>query len=301
MSEEMAVLMSVTRRFGRQVAVSGVDLTLRAGECVGLVGHNGAGKSTMIKMMLGLLRPSEGTVRVLGDDPAASASARDRGRVGYLPENVALYPSMTGAETLAFYARLKRQPVSRNAALLEKVGIDGVAHQRVGTYSKGMRQRLGLAQALLGDPRVLLLDEPTTGLDPALRHHFYEILRGLRARGALVLLSTHALAELEGQVDRVVVMNQGRKVADGDLGALRSLAGIRPRIRLRLPRAPRAVVNGADAWADWTRLEDDVLELACDEDDIAATLGELPATARHVEIIRPSLDELYASFQKGAS
>ena len=187
MSEEIAILSGVTRRFGKQVAVRCVDLTLRAGECVGLVGHNGAGKSTMIKMMLGLLRPSEGTVRVFGDDPAASASARDRGRLGYLPENVALYPSMTGAETLAFYARLKGQPVSLNAALLEKVGIAGAADRRVGTYSKGMRQRLGLAQALLGDPRVLLLDEPTTGLDPALRQHFYDILRDLRAEGAMVL------------------------------------------------------------------------------------------------------------------
>jgi Cu-processing system ATP-binding protein len=301
MSQDIAVLRGVTRRFGKQVAVSGVDLTLRSGECVGLVGHNGAGKSTMIKLMLGLLRPSEGTVRVLGDDPTASASARDRGRLGYLPENVALYPSMTGAETLAFYARLKRQPVSRNAALLEKVGIADVAHRRVGTYSKGMRQRLGLAQALLGDPRVLLLDEPTTGLDPALRQHFYEILRGLRDQGAMVLLSTHALAELEGQVDRVVVMNRGRKVADGDLNALRSLAGIRPRIRLRLPRLPRAVVNAADAWSGWNRLNDDVLELSCEEDEIAATLGGLPASARDVEILRPSLDELYAAFQKGAS
>jgi Cu-processing system ATP-binding protein len=300
MSEDIAVLRGVTRRFGKQVAVSEVNLTLRAGECVGLVGHNGAGKSTMIKLMLGLLRPSEGTVRVLGDDPTASASARDRGRLGYLPENVALYPSMTGAETLAFYARLKRQPVSRNAALLEKVGIADAAHRRVGTYSKGMRQRLGLAQALLGDPRVLLLDEPTTGLDPALRQHFYEILRGLRNQGAMLLLSTHALAELEGQVDRVVVMNRGRKVADGDLNALRSLAGIRPRIRLRLPRGPRAVVNAADAWSGWTRLNDDVVELSCEEDEVAATLSELPASARDVEILRPSLDELYAAFQKGA-
>jgi Cu-processing system ATP-binding protein len=301
MSEDIAVLSGVTRRFGKQVAVSGVDLALRAGECIGLVGHNGAGKSTMIKLMLGLLRPSEGTVRVLGDNPAASASARDRGRVGYLPENVALYPSMTGAETLAFYARLKGQPVSRNPALLEKVGISEAAHRRVGTYSKGMRQRLGLAQALLGDPHVLLLDEPTTGLDPALRHYFYEILRDLRARGAMVLLSTHALAELEGQVDRVVVMNQGRKVADGDLGALRAMAGIRPRIRLRLPRGPRAVVNGADPWSEWIRLSDDVLEISCEENDVAATLRGLPASARDVEIVRPSLDELYATFQRGAS
>jgi Cu-processing system ATP-binding protein len=163
-----------------------------------------------------------------------------------------------------------------------------------------MRQRLGLAQALLGDPRVLLLDEPTTGLDPALRQHFYEILRGLKAQGAMVLLSTHALAELEGQVDRVVVMNRGRKVADGDLNALRALAGVQPRIRLRLPNGLRAVVNGPDAWGGWTRLGDDVLEFACEESEIAAALGGLPASARDVEILRPTLDELYASFQKGA-
>ena len=300
MSGNIAVLSGVSRRFGKQIAVDDVDLTLGAGECVGLVGHNGAGKSTLIKMMLGLLRPSAGTVRVLGDDPAASASAHDRGRLGYLPENVALYPSLTGAETLAFYARLKRLPVRDNAALLEKVGIAGAAHRRVGTYSKGMRQRLGLAQALLGNPRVLLLDEPTTGLDPALRQHFYEILRELKRQGAMVLLSTHALAELEGQVDRVVVMNQGRKVADGDLNALRALAGVRPRIRLRLPIGPRAVVNGPDAWAGWTRLGGDVLEFACEETAIATVLGGLPASARDVEILRPTLDELYASFQKGA-
>lgn len=301
MKEQVVMLNGVTRRFGRQVAVDSVDLALHAGEGVGLVGHNGAGKSTMIKMVLGLLKPSEGSVRVFGEDPAASASARDRGRLGYLPENVALYPSMTGAETLAFYARLKGQPVRRNADLLEKVGIAHAAGRRVGTYSKGMRQRLGLAQALLGEPRILLLDEPTTGLDPALRQHFYEILRELRREGAMVLLSTHALAELEGQVDRVVVMNEGRKVADGDLNALRALAGIRPRVRLRLPREPRAVVNGADPWMGWSRLDDGVLELACDEDDVTAALRAIPAGATDVEIARPSLDELYAAFQRGAS
>jgi Cu-processing system ATP-binding protein len=299
MSEDIAVLSAVTRRFGKQAAVSGVDLTLRAGERVGLVGHNGAGKSTMIKMMLGLLRPSEGSVRVLGDDPAASGSAGDRGRLGYLPENVALYPSLTGAETLDFYARLKGLPVKRNAALIEKVGIAGAAHRRVGTYSKGMRQRLGLAQALLGEPRVLLLDEPTTGLDPALRQHFYEILRDLRARGAMVLLSTHALAELEGQVDRVIVMNQGRKVADGDLSTLRAIAGMRPRIRLRLPQAPAETPNAPGA--EWTPLGGGVFERACEESEVAEALRGLPAAAREVEILRPTLDELYASFQKGAS
>jgi len=267
-------------------------LNLRAGECIGLVGHNGAGKSTLIKMMLGLIRPTSGSVQVLGEDPSAGAAAAARRELGYLPENVALHPSLTGAETLAFYARLKGQPVAGNPALLERVGIAAAAHRRVETYSKGMRQRLGLAQALLGKPRALLLDEPTTGLDPALRQSFYEIIGDLRREGATILLSSHALAELEGQVDRVVVMNRGRKVADGGVAELRRLAAIQPRIRCRLDGQSRP-----DGWAP---APDGRLERVCDEDEVVVLLRELPKSAREIEILRPTLDELYAQFQKGA-
>ncbi len=291
-------LTDVGKRFRTQWAVQAVDLALQEGTCVGLVGHNGAGKSTLIKLMLGLLRPDTGHVRVLGEDPA-TGHAIVRQALGYLPENVAFHPAMTGVETLDFYARLKRADRRRNVTLLERVGLGDAARRRVGTYSKGMRQRLGLAQALLGTPRALLLDEPTTGLDPALRQSFYEMLRDLRGDGAAILLSSHALAELAGEVDRVVVMNRGRKMADGDLQSLRALAGIRPRIRLRLPRTLRAVVNGGDPWANWQRLPGEMLELICDEADIAALLRGLPADAQAVEIVRPSLDEVYAAFLRG--
>jgi Cu-processing system ATP-binding protein len=157
-----------------------------------------------------------------------------------------------------------------------------------------MRQRLGLAQALLGNPRALLLDEPTTGLDPALRQSFYEIIGELRRDGATILLSSHALAELEGQVDRVVVMNRGRKVADGGIAELRSLAAIPPRIRFRADGAE------IDKFAGWAPTPDGRLERACAEDEVAAILRELPKSARQIEILRPTLDELYAQFQKGA-
>jgi Cu-processing system ATP-binding protein len=301
MTGEVVVMRGVSRRYRRQYAVRDLDLTLEAGDCVALVGHNGAGKTTMIKMMLGLVRPSSGSVHVLGEDPAGGAATRARFEVGYLPENVALHPSMTGVETLAFYARLKRQPASAVAPMLERVGIAEAARRRVGEYSKGMRQRLGLAQALLGRPRALLLDEPTTGLDPALRQHFYDIIRELCREGAMVLLSSHALAEVEGQADRVVVMNQGRKVADGSIAELRGVAAIRPRIRVRLPRAPRAVANAPDAWSGWSSVSDGVLELSCEEDEVASVLRGLPSSASDVEIIRPSLDDLYAAFQKGGA
>ena len=161
----------------------GVDLQLNPGESVALVGHNGAGKTTLMKLMLGLIRPSAGYVRVLGEDPVASASVRSRNGVGFLPETIAFNASMTGAEVITFFARLKGVPKAEGRDLLARVGLSDAAGQRVGTYSKGMRQRLGLAQALLGSPRVLLLDEPTTGLDPQLRQNFYAIVSDLRDAG----------------------------------------------------------------------------------------------------------------------
>lgn len=194
-------LRKVTKRFGAQKAVNQVDLVLKAGESVGLAGHNGAGKSTIMKLILGLITPTEGEVMLLGERTGSKAGARLRSQIGYLPETVALHPSLIGIETLDFYAKLKKQ----HRGLLERVGISQAAHRRVGTYSKGMRQRLALAQALLGEPKVLLFDEPTTGLDPASRQMFYEVVRELNGRGATVLLSTHALAELDGHADRIIV------------------------------------------------------------------------------------------------
>jgi Cu-processing system ATP-binding protein len=292
MSAPTVRLERVVKRYGRETAVGGIDLALAAGECVALVGHNGAGKSTLIKLMLGLIRPTEGRVAVLGEDPAAGAAARARREIGYLPENLALHPAMTGIETLAFYARLKGQKLAGNAALLDRVGLGAAARRRVGTYSKGMRQRLGLAQALLGRPRLLLLDEPTTGLDPALRQHFYEIVRELRDSGATVLLSSHALAELEGQVDRVVIMSRGAKVADGTLLALRRLADRPVRIRVALPG------GGAPAGGAWRALGGGLFELACPAAESVAVVRELAAgaTPESLEVLPPSLDEIYADF-----
>ncbi|MBB3268428.1 Cu-processing system ATP-binding protein [Azospirillum sp. OGB3] len=271
----------VSKRYGDAFAVREVDLDLAAGECVAMVGHNGAGKSSLIKLMLGLTTPTAGGIRVLGGDPASAAASHIRRQVGFLPESVAFHPSMTGRETLDFYARLKRVPRDGNDALFERVGLEPDAvKRRVGTYSKGMRQRLALAQALLGGPKVLFLDEPTTGLDPALRQSFYEIVRDLRDAGTTVLLCSHALTELEGQADRVVVMNRGRKVADGSLATLRGLAQLPVRIRLTLPSG-------------------EVVETACANDDKVATLRQIACEGPEladIEVVQPSLDEMYAHF-----
>ncbi|PZR87196.1 MAG: ABC transporter ATP-binding protein [Stutzerimonas stutzeri] len=290
---------NVTKRFGKVEAVREVSFALPEGETIALIGHNGAGKTTLLKLMLGLIRPSSGSVTVLGDDPAAGQFAARR-HLGYLPENVSFNSALTGREVLAFYARLKRQGSSALAPLLDRVGLSYAADRRVGTYSKGMRQRLGLAQALLGAPRILLLDEPTTGLDPALRQSFYEIIEELRGEGATVLLSSHALTELEERAGRVVIMNRGHKVADGSLDELRRIACLPTRVRLRVTASGMAdAQNRLGPSAEWRRINGHLLEIDVAPDRKIELLRRVTAEGtpvEDVEVTPPTLDELYAHF-----
>ncbi|WP_322997223.1 ABC transporter ATP-binding protein [Castellaniella sp.] len=282
----------VTKRYGKQCAVDRISLYLEPGECVILAGHNGAGKSTLIKLILGLIRPESGTVRVLGELAGSRAAARSRRLIGYLPETVALHPSLTGVETLDFYAQLKGLDTRANAALLSRVGIAEASRRRVGGYSKGMRQRLALAQALLGQPRILLLDEPTTGLDPASRLLFYDIVRELRDAGTAILLSTHALAELEGQADRVIVLQKGQKIADGSLAELRRNADLPVRIRLSLSHDPISLPDG------WRQISAQRIELSCSQSEKLQHLRAVHAMEHviDIELEQPGLDEMYAHF-----
>jgi Cu-processing system ATP-binding protein len=294
---------NVTKRYGRITAVTDVSFDLGEGEMVALIGHNGAGKTTLMKLMLGLIRPTGGSIEVLGDNPAAGEFAGRR-QLGYLPENVSFDAALTGRETQTFYARLKREPAAKALELLDAVGLGGAAGRRVGTYSKGMRQRLGLAQALIGQPRVLLLDEPTSGLDPELRQTFYEVIQRLAAEGTTVLLSSHALTELEERAGRVIIMNRGFKVADGSIEGLRNIAQLPTKIRLKVAGlAPGEVPSWLPASAPCRRLNGHVVEIdAAPEQKIdllrrATTSG---AGLEDLDIEPPSLDELYAHFLRQA-
>lgn len=288
----------IAKLYGKVEAVTDVSLTLHEGQTVGLVGHNGAGKTTLIKLMLGLIRPSAGTVRVLGEDPA-SGNFEVRRRLGYLPESVSFHMALTGRETLAFYARLKRVDPASTAPLLERVGLAVAAADRpVRTYSKGMRQRLGLAQALLGEPRILLLDEPTSGLDPALRRHFYDLISDLRSKGTAVLLSSHALTEMEGRTDRVIILNGGVKIADGTLDELRRIARLPTRIRIRLANGgTTGDPTGGDS--RWHVMDDGMLETEAEPGGKIELLHRLtanPARIADIGLVEPTLDDLYAHF-----
>ncbi len=286
-------LEGVSKLYGRQAAVDDVSMELSAGERVALLGHNGAGKTTLMKVVLGLVRPSKGVVRVLGGAPGRPEA---RSAVGFLPENVAFHDALTGWETIRFYARLKRRPAKECLALIDRVGLEHAAGRRVSTYSKGMRQRLGLAQALLGEPKLLLLDEPTTGLDPALRHIFYDIVRALAAGGATVILSSHLLTELEERTDRIAIMDRGCLVEMGTLAELRDKAQLPLRFRLW----PRAGHDGEVAGRlTGAAAENGALVFGVPRQDKLAALRritELGTLIEDVDVEPPSLDALYAHF-----
>ena len=283
--------------FGDIRAVDGVDLAVARGEIFGLIGHNGAGKSTLFKMLLGLLSPTSGEIRIDGQPPAGETFRQMRRTIGYLPENVAFYDHLTGLETLRFFADLKGADRNACAFLLDKVGLGHAALRRVHGYSKGMRQRLGLAQALIGRPRLLLLDEPTTGLDPELRQGFYAILDALAADGVGILLSSHALAELEHRADRVVVLRQGRKVADGTLADLRRMAGDPVRILVRLAATQPVPAYAGEAVSGVTVRAGRRLEIICPAAEKIERLRAVldgPDPVADIELLHASLDDIYA-------
>lgn len=243
-------LEGLTKRYGAFTAVHDVSLAVPEGEFLALLGHNGAGKTTLMKMLLGLTRPTSGRLSVLGTQGGGAVARR---AVGFLPENVSFTGGSTGQETLEFYARLKGAPKAQVAELLDVVGLTDAVRKPVRTYSKGMRQRLGLAQALLGSPRLLLLDEPTTGLDPMLRQAFFTILREMKARGVTILLSSHVLTELQLRTDRIAILRGGELVACDTLQGLQVAAGLPVRIRVRVPEggAQQAADRVARARSCW--------------------------------------------------
>ena len=205
----------------RVTAVDGVDLHVGRGEVFGLLGPNGSGKSTTIKLLLGLLHPTSGRIAVFGRHPREVSIKK---RIGYLPEESYLYRFLNARETLDYYGRLfhqdRRRRQRRSNQLLEFVGLDKVARRPVGEYSKGMQRRIGIAQALINDPDLLILDEPTTGMDPIGTRQIKDLILDLRCRGKTILLCSHLLADVEDITDRVAIMFGGRIRKAGAIGDL---------------------------------------------------------------------------------
>ncbi|MCB9943571.1 MAG: ABC transporter ATP-binding protein [Geminicoccaceae bacterium] len=292
----MMTLRGVGKSFAGRPALEGIDLELESGQCLALLGHNGAGKTTLMKLVLGLIAADHGKIEVLGGAPGRNEVRR---AIGFLPENIAFQPLLTGRETLMTCLGLKRAGKGAAGAarrLLARVGLEDSADRHVGSYSKGMRQRLGLAQALIGKPQLLILDEPTTGLDPTLRRAFFAIIDELKSDGAAVLLSSHILTELEAHTDRVAILRAGRLVAEGELAELRRAAALPIRVRLRSSAIDR--IHGEFGGR---RLNGHAIELTCHHEDRIAflrRLTELPVDIDDLEWGQPGLDDLYAHFDK---
>jgi ABC-2 type transport system ATP-binding protein len=280
------------KKYRRQVAVDGVSFTVGRGEIMGLLGPNGAGKTSVIKMLLGLVRPDAGEVLLLGrpgTDPAA------RARVGYLPELFRYQPWLTAAEVLALHVRLAGAtvPAEERRECLAVVGLADRAGDRVGGFSKGMQQRLGLAVALVARPELVILDEPTSALDPLGRADVRDLLLSLKARQVAVLLNSHLIGEVERVCDRVVILDKGRVAASGTLAELLGrrelrlrLDGVHPAAEARLAAAGRLTRSG----------ETFIVELAADPDtttvpDLVADLVDLGVRVHAVEPARISLEE----------
>jgi ABC-2 type transport system ATP-binding protein len=285
---------ALRKEFGAKVAVRELNLTVREGEVFGFLGPNGAGKTTSMKMLLGLVRPTSGEGEILGrrlGDP------RGRARVGYLPEHFAFHEWLGGRELLRFHARLLGLP-SRGLddaieARLRRVDLAGAASRRVREYSKGMKQRLGLAQALLGEPDLVFLDEPTSGLDPLGRLLVRDVIRELRARDTSVFLNSHLLSEVEVTCDRVAFVKEGHVVREMPLGV--EERGLE--VEMRLDRPAHGLVQDLSRFGHGARVEGNRLWLRVDGEarlpEISRWLAGEGVGLYHLAARRPSLEETF--------
>jgi Cu-processing system ATP-binding protein len=230
-------LHDIAKSYGQIKALDTVSLEVKEGEVLGLVGPNGAGKSTLLKIMLGISRPTAGKVLINGEELSEKGWKEFKRSVGYMPERVSFYDNLTGKETLKLFARVKGGNLGNMKELIERLLSEDVLRRKVGGYSKGMRQRLNLAQALVNEPGFLVLDEPTSGLDPVGTKEFYDILEEVREKKKLtVILSSHILAEIEDKTDRVAVIKNGNLKAIGRLEELCSGMNIPLRLYITISK-----------------------------------------------------------------
>ena len=273
---------ALTKRYGDAiVAVDDLDLRVRRGEVYGFLGPNGAGKTTTLRMLLGLVRPTSGQATVLGASPG---SPEGLARIGALVETPAFYPYLSGRDNLRVLARHAGVSDDRVEAVLAEVRLSGRAGDRSASYSLGMKQRLGVAAALLKDPELLILDEPTNGLDPAGMAEMREFMRSLGEGGRTLVLSSHLMGEIEHVCDRVGVIRDGSLVAEGTVEELRGRAGLRVRAE---PLSEAARLVGALPAVDQVISVDGLL-------DVAVDTAQAPAINRALVEAGIAVSELYA-------
>ncbi len=304
MGEAVIRTRGLGKRYGGVVAVEGLDLDIEAGTVFGLLGPNGSGKTTTILMLMGLTEISQGEVRVVGFDPARQPLEVKR-LVGYMPDSVGFYDNLTARQNLRFTGRLAgigRDELDRRIeAAVARVGLADAVDRRVGTYSRGMRQRLGLADVLLKAPRVAILDEPTNGLDPAGTHELLGLIRTLKSEGMTILLSSHLLDRVQAVCDRVGLFHRGRMVLEGTVADLaRAVMGGRYRIRIEATCAGLADrLSRVPGVARVERIDERNCAIGADTDVRVALVDAVTGAGGSVlglSVEEPSLDAIYTSY-----
>ncbi len=292
----MIRLEHLSKAYGSVKALDDLSLESRPGEVLALLGPNGAGKSTTIKSIVGLVRPTSGRVLIDGID-VAKEPRRARSLIGYLPQRVHFYDNLSPREVLAFYAQLRRAPTTQIDALIERVGLSAAADRRTAGFSGGMLQRLGLAVALLGEPRLMILDEPTAGLDPAGTMLFKDIIQERQQAGTTVLLSSHFLAEVESIADRMAICDRGRIVALDSLEALRRDLALPTRMILALSGGPAdPVALARSVGAEDAAYRDGALRVTLRPPQKAAMIRAFEdqgAAIQDLRILEPSLEDIF--------
>lgn len=297
----------LVKRYGRFPAVDGIDLTIGKGEVFGLLGPNGSGKTTTILLLLGLTEPTAGTIKVLGLDPLRQPLAVKR-RVGYLPDQIGFYDHLTARENLAYTARLtglvSADAEKRIAAALDRVRLADVRDKRVATYSRGMRQRLGLAEVLVKQAEIAILDEPTSGLDPQSTQELLDQIRELAGEGVTIVLSSHLLGMMQTICDRVALFRKGRIGLIGKVGELTGdVLGGTHVVDVEASGADlAAVLSGAPHISTVTPLKTGHWRVATDDDvraDIARRVVSAGGALQAMTIRQSGLDEVYVRFFEG--
>lgn len=293
MNTALVSLENVSKHYKNLQVLSSINLQLEEGEVLGLFGHNGAGKTTMMKLILGVISADAGNVSVMAMKPDDKSAWHMREKMGYLPENVMFYEQLTGLEVLSYFARLKGQSLAHAKKLLEQVGIAHAMKRQVKTYSKGMRQRLGLAQAFIGQPKLLLLDEPTVGLDPIATAEFYQSVDQLKSQGTSVILCSHVLPGVEQHIDRAMIISNGKTLAIGTIAQLRAKANLPSQIK---PWALNGELLSACALASpLSRYENSLGYLSVPENEKLKVLRELLTNDKLTDITVESanLEQVY--------
>jgi ABC-2 type transport system ATP-binding protein len=309
MMETAIAARGLTKRYGSATVVAGIDFAVTRGETFGLLGPNGSGKTTTILMMLGLTERSEGIVDVLGEDPMRSPLSVKR-RVGYLPDAVGFYDNLTAVENLAYTARLMRigaaERMPRIMDALARVRLTDVARKRVATFSRGMRQRLGLAEIIMKKAEIAILDEPTSGLDPQSTIEFLDLIRALKAEGVTVLLSSHQLDQVQRVCDRVALFKSGRIVLMGKVAELaRTVLGAGFIVEVEAEGADLARrLGGIPGVSDVGLVGRNRYRLTADRDvrpEAARAVVAAGGALLRLSVDEPSLEAIYARYFQTAA